>query len=161
MSYFYLSSILYFSEASIKVIFKELFLLFQLFSYISFVLKNHPEKKTYITYVLVIILSTFCSYFFCLWKTKGICHSKPDFKWYCMLLECRRCCILLQLPSLCYVNKKYQRCFNSITCKGLRIPRWPKAKPLPCLGSPQSSNRCRAASSQERNCNVLNACHKA
>lgn len=66
VSYFYLSSILYFSEAHIKVIFKEIFLLFQLFFIFKFCFEEPSRKKTYIAYVLVIILRlhVFCSSFF-------------------------------------------------------------------------------------------------
>lgn len=46
VSYFYLSSILYFSEAHIKVIFKEIFLLFQLFFIFKFCFEEPSGKKT-------------------------------------------------------------------------------------------------------------------
>lgn len=41
--------------------------------------------------------------------------------------------------SLCYIDKKYWGCLT--VCEDLWILRQPKAKSLPCLGSPQSSSR--------------------
>lgn len=114
VSYFYLSSILYFSEAYIKVIFKELFLLFQLFSYLSFVLKNYPEKSIYrlcpgnYTQTTCMLCSSF---FFAFGRQKDSAVLNQILNGTACYLRARDV-TFYYTSFLCCVDKKYLCCFQ-------------------------------------------------